>query len=101
MALMEISVVPLGTESPGVGKFVAECIKELKKMGVKFQLTPMGTVVEGDLDTLLKVITRLHKVPFKMGALRVVTSVKIDDRRDKELSIEGKVKSVNDKLEGF
>jgi len=33
-------------------------------------------------------------VPFKSGALRVVTTIKIDDRRDKKTSAKGKVKAV-------
>jgi uncharacterized protein YqgV (UPF0045/DUF77 family) len=40
----------------------------------------------------------MHEVPFTEGALRVSTLIKIDDRRDKDHSIEGKVRSVREKL---
>ncbi len=95
---MEISVVPIGTGSPSVSEYVAGVIKKLREMGVKHQLGPMGTVVEGPLDQLLEIARAVHAVPFEMGAMRVVTTIKIDDRRDKPFSAEGKVRSVEEKL---
>jgi len=98
MAVMEIVVIPLGTGTPSVSSYVADCVKVLKEMGLKFQVTAMGTIVEGSLDELLEAVRRMHKVPFERGAPRVVTSVRIDERIDKELHIEEKVKSVEEKL---
>ncbi len=93
---MEISVIPMGTGA-SVSHIVAELLKEIRAMGVKHQLTPMATIVEADLDTLLEVVRRLHQKGLD-AAPRVVTVVKIDDRRDKPLSMEGKVRSVEEKL---
>jgi uncharacterized protein (TIGR00106 family) len=59
----------------------------------------MGTIIEGDLDEILEVIRKMHEHPFTQGAVRVSTSIKIDDRRDKpEHSIAGKMRSVEEKL---
>jgi len=60
----------------------------------------MGTIIEGDIDAILPVLRRMHELPFAQGAVRVSTLIKIDDRRDKTSSIEGKVRSVMEKLEG-
>lgn len=100
MAVVEISIVPLGTGSTSLSPYVAACEKELRKHGegLKYELTAMGTIIEGDLDQILKLIRHLHEVPFKQGARRVSTSIKIDDRRDKPGSINQKVKSVEEKL---
>ncbi len=100
MAVAEVSIVPLGTGTTSLSSFVAACEKELLEQGtgLKFELTAMGTIIEGDLDLILAVIRRLHEVPFREGALRVSTSIKIDDRRDKAGSIEQKIKSVEEKL---
>lgn len=100
MPIMQISVIPLGTGSPSVGKYVADIIKVLKKEeGIKCELTAMSTIIESNsLDRLFEVAKRIHKVPFDNGALRVLTLINIDDRRDKELSIKGKLKSVRRKL---
>lgn len=100
MAIAEITIVPLGTGEPGVSAYVAEVHRELEKLGgrVRYQLTPMSTIIEGELDELFAIIRRMHEVPFRQGALRVSTSVKIDDRRDKQGTMEQKVNSVLDKL---
>jgi len=99
VAIAEITVAPLGTGSPSVSKYVADCHKVLRETkGIKYQLTAMGTIIEGDLDKLFEVMRRLHEVPFEAGAKRVTTIIRIDDRRDKEISIEGKVRAVEERL---
>jgi len=100
MAIVEVTIVPLGTESPSVSHYVAEVHKVLENAPepLKFQLTPMSTIIEGDLEDLLAVVRRMHEVPFNRGAQRVSTSIRIDDRRDKASSMESKLKSVQEKL---
>ncbi|SKC79376.1 MTH1187 family thiamine-binding protein [Maledivibacter halophilus] len=99
MAIVEFTIVPLGTKETSLSKYVANCHKVLEgEKKIKYQLTPMGTIVEGDLDLILNLIRKMHDVPFENGALRVSTSIKIDDRRDKNSTMEGKVKSVREKL---
>ncbi|NLW06505.1 MAG: MTH1187 family thiamine-binding protein [Clostridia bacterium] len=99
MAIVETTIVPLGTAGTSVSKYVAACHKVLQEeKGVKYMLTPMGTIIEGDLDVILAVIRKMHEVPFNEGALRVSTSIKIDDRRDKQGSMEQKLKAVEEKL---
>jgi uncharacterized protein (TIGR00106 family) len=91
----EISVVPLGTGSASVSEYVAGCMDVLiGNSGVKHRLTTMGTILEGPLDQVLKVTRAMHEVPFKQGALRVVTTLKIDDRCDRKLTMQGKVNRV-------
>jgi len=99
MVIAEVSVVPLGTETPSVGDYVAAAIKAVKKQKkVKYQITAMGTILEGELNDVLDVVTKMHESTFSAGAKRVVTRLTIDDRRDKNLTIDGKVKSVLEKL---
>jgi len=98
MAIMEISVVPVGTDNPSISHYVAECVAIVKEKGLPYELTSMGTNVEGELGDLLWVAEKMHELPFKRGAQRVLTSIKIDDRRDKGLSIRGKKESVEKRL---
>lgn len=99
MAIIEVSIVPIGTSSPGLSNYVAGCIKVLaEEKDVKYQLTPMGTIMEGDLDRLLQVVRRMHEQPFLEGIGRVVTTIKIDDRRDKASSMDAKVAAVREKI---
>ena len=99
MAIVEVTIVPLGTGDTSVSKYVAKCHQVLKEeKEIKHILTPMGTVLEGDLDKVLEIIRRMHEVPFGEGAKRVSTMIKIDDRRDKVSSMKGKIQAVESKL---
>ena len=84
MAIVELSVVPLGTKTPSVSQYVARAIKVLEKeKDIKYEITAMGTIIEGDLDRILAVVRKMHEGTFGDGVARVLTTVKIDDRRDK------------------
>ncbi|AEH25011.1 MTH1187 family thiamine-binding protein [Pyrococcus yayanosii] len=97
MIIIEFSVVPLGELS--LSRYVAEIIKLLKEKGVKHQLTPMGTIIEvSSIEEGFKIIAEAHELMFKLGAKRVLTNIKIDDRRDKERGMEDKVRSVLEKV---
>ena len=98
MAILEISVVPIGTSDTSLSAYVADCLRILKKEKVRYELSSMGTNIEGDLKNLFRIAHRMHLTPFKKGALRVVTTLKIDDRRDKKGTLEGKKKAVKNKL---
>jgi uncharacterized protein (TIGR00106 family) len=98
MAIVEVSVVPLGVSDTSLSDYVADALKVLKDSGLKFELTSMGTIVEGDLGTILGVISDMHETPFRKGIMRVLTTIKIDDRRDKVASSAGKVGSVVRKM---
>ncbi len=99
MAILEVTITPLGTGSTSISRYVADCHKILEEeTQINVQLTPMGTIMEGDLDVLLRVVRRMHEQPFEKGAMRVSTQIKIDDRRDKAASMEKKVSSVMEKL---
>jgi uncharacterized protein (TIGR00106 family) len=98
MAVMEITVVPLGIKGTSLSAYVAGCLDVLKKEKVKYELTAMGTNIEGNLKDLMRIALKMHAVPFKKGAPRVTTSIRIDDRRDKKGTIEGKKMAVQSKL---
>jgi uncharacterized protein (TIGR00106 family) len=98
MAILEISVVPIGTSDTSLSAYVADCLRILKEEKVRYELSSMGTNIEGDLNDLLRIAHKMHLTPFRKGALRVVTTIKIDDRRDKKGTLEGKKKAVESKL---
>jgi uncharacterized protein (TIGR00106 family) len=98
MAIMEISVVPLGTESTSVSMFVAACVKLVEQHGLRYEVTSMGTEVEGEIDGLLTLAAQMHQAPFSLGAQRVLTTIRLDERRDKELRIAEKKAAVLKRL---
>ena len=99
MAIAEVSVVPLGTETPSVSKYVAGAVKILQQeKDVKYEITPMGTIMEGDLDKILAVVRKMHEGTFGEGVARVLTTVKIDDRRDRAQGMKDKLNSLRREL---
>jgi len=98
MAIVEVSVVPLGVPDTSLSHYVAGALKVLKHSGLSYELTAMGTIISGDLDEIWKVVRQMHESCFARGVPRVLTQVKIDDRRDRPGSPELKVRSVMDKL---
>src|SRR3989337_701961 len=98
MAIVFVTVAPLGAATTSLPRYVAGVERILRESGLTHQLTAMGTIVEGDLDAILPVVRRMHEAPFAEGARGVSTLIKVDDRRDKDHTIEGKVRSVREKL---
>jgi len=101
MAVVEISVAPLGTAQPGVSEYVAGCVAIVAASGLNYQLTPMGTIIEGDLDQIFPVLRKMVESPFERGAVRVSSLIKIDDRRDdRQHTMSEKIDAVTRKLAG-
>jgi len=99
MISAELTIIPLGTSGTSLSKYVAAAVAALDKSGIQYQLSGMGTLLEAEtLDELFDAIKIAHEAVFKLGMDRVVTSVKIDDRRDRERTMDDKVRSVEEKL---
>ncbi|PLT34716.1 MTH1187 family thiamine-binding protein [Bacillus sp. V5-8f] len=102
MAIADIAVIPIGTKGPSVSSYVADIqniLKEYEEKGnLRYQLTPMNTIIEGELSIIFQVIQEIHESPFAKGIDRVATSIRIDDRRDKESTMERKMQSVSNHL---
>ena len=96
VVIAEVSVIPIGTKTPSVSEYVAKALMQQKN--VKYQLTAMGTILEGELSQVLDAVKRMHESVFGEEVKRVVTRIMIDDRRDKKLTIDYKVQSVMKKL---
>jgi len=99
MALIKISIIPVGTGTTSISQYVARAVEVLEgEKDVKYELTAMGTIIEGDLDRLLTLTRKMHEAVFVAGIKRVVTTIEIDDRRDKAPTISGKLESVKKQL---
>jgi len=95
MVIAEVSIIPLGTKTPSLSKHLARAFRALREeKNIKYELTSMGTIMEGDLGEVLRVVRNMHEGTFGGEVMRVVTTIKIDDRRDKTLSMRGKIESL-------
>ena len=95
--IAEISFVPIGVGT-SLSRYIAVVIKNIEKSGLKYQLTPMGTIVEGEWNEISKLIDYSHNLIFEMGIERIITNIKIDYRLDKKSSMQDKLDSVKKKM---
>lgn len=98
MALMHLTIIPLGTGSTSLGGYVADIQQALAESGLPHRLTDMGTTVEGSSRELLALAGQLAELPFQKGVQRVVTQISLDDRRDRTVTLGDKISSVAGRL---
>jgi len=101
MALLHFSVIPIGTSTTSIGEHVADIQKVLQHEKATYQLTDMGTVLQGSTPDLRSLAAKLCEIPFTRGVQRVVTHIILDDRRDKSISIGDKTASVQARLAAY
>lgn len=98
MAIVAVSISPLG-EGTSVSRYVAEALRVLRAQDrVSWRLDPMFTTLDGDLDEIMALVRRMQEAVFDAGAVRVTTLIKIDDRRDRAVSMDEKVAAAEAKL---
>ena len=94
MIISQLSISPVG-EGISLSKYVKNVINVLKNNNIKFETNAMATVIETeDLSTLFKAVEEAHKSIINLGAKRIITELKIDDRKDKSVTIKTKLKSI-------
>jgi uncharacterized protein (TIGR00106 family) len=94
MIISQLSIAPVG-KGTSLSNLVKIVINVLKKNNIKFETNDMATIIETeDLDTLFNVVKEAHNEVINSGAKRVITELKIDDRKDKNVKIGAKVKAV-------
>ncbi len=94
MAIAAVSISPVG-EGTSVSRFVAAALRVVRAQDrVRYRLDPMFTTLEGDLTLIYALVERMQEAVFEAGAERVGTVLKIDDRRDRSVRMEDKVRGV-------
>lgn len=95
----ELEIVALGTGSTGMSEHISEAVKAIERAGIKYQLTPMGTVMEvSSIDEAFSAVKAAHEALVRKGIKRVVTHLTIDDRRDNPKGMSEKVEAVKSRL---
>ncbi|MGE4274874.1 MAG: MTH1187 family thiamine-binding protein [Candidatus Methanomethylophilaceae archaeon] len=95
--IASFSIVPLD-QGESVSEHVALCLSLVQESGLPYQLTPMATVVEGEMDAVLGLISRCHRA-LRERSRRVLTRIEIDDREGREDALHSKVESVRSRLQ--
>jgi uncharacterized protein (TIGR00106 family) len=94
MAIAAVSISPVGV-GVSVSRYVTAALRVVRTQdGVRYRLDPMFTTLEGDICDIFDLVRRMQEAVFEAGAQRVGTVIKIDDRRDRDVRMEDKVRAI-------
>ncbi len=96
MVMAEFSIFPVN-RGESLSPYVARCVRIVEKRGIRFQLHPMGTVLEGEWDEVFSVIGECFQALVK-DCDRISVNIKVDYRKGNSYRMEEKVQSVEEKL---
>ena len=94
--LAQMSLFPLGKTS-GMSQDVAKVIELIEKSGLPYQVTSMGTLIEGEWEEVIELIGRCRKKLLEQHE-RIYMVLKVDDQPGVTGKLTGKVDSVERKL---
>jgi uncharacterized protein (TIGR00106 family) len=98
MAIVAVSISPVGAGA-SVSAHVSAAIAVLREQDrVRWRLDPMFTTLEGEVDEIFALVRRMQEAVFAAGAVRVGTVIKMDERRDRDVRMEEKVRAVEKRL---
>jgi len=96
MVLLEFSMSPLG-KGESVSEYVARSLDIIDASGLPYQLTPMGTILEGEWEQVMAVVRQCYE-RMRADCPRITCSIKIDAREGKSGRLAGKIASVEQRL---
>lgn len=96
MVLLEFSMTPTG-QGESVSAHVARILDVIDRSGVPYQLTPMGTILEGEWDEVMAVVTACFET-LAADCPRIGAHLKLDYRAGPAGRLHSKVAKVEQRL---
>lgn len=88
-ATAELQIIPLG-RGVSVRNEVRRAVDLLRESGLTVETHASGTNLEGELQTVLKYVARIHEDLHAAGTVRLVSYLKLETRTDKSISLAAK-----------
>ena len=91
----------MATRTNSVSFYIAKAIESIKNIeGLRYEINSMGTVLESDnIDTINKATKEMIETVHNLGITRTEIIIKIDSRKDKQVSMEEKVESIKKQID--
>ncbi len=96
MVLLEFAMAPHG-QGESLSAHVARILDVIDRSGVAYRLTPMGTILEGEWDEVMAVVTACFKT-LQADCARVGMNLKMDYRAGPESRLRSKIEKVEARL---
>jgi uncharacterized protein (TIGR00106 family) len=97
--IIELNVIPIGVGT-SLSEYVAEVMRVIESSGLRYESHSMGTNIECDWEDVTPLVKKCHEALKAKGVERISTTVRISERTDKPYTMEGKMKSLGEKLKG-
>ena len=93
--IAEFSIHPIGAGT-SVGRYVKAVVRAMSRIpGLTFDVTPMSSVLEAEtIGTILEAVEVSHRILRSMGAKRISSSLRIDERLDKRRKMSDKTRGL-------
>ncbi|MCE5199233.1 MAG: MTH1187 family thiamine-binding protein [Armatimonadota bacterium] len=79
MIVAEFSITPVTGDK--LKPYIDAAVNVVKRSGLKYEVDALSTTIEGDIDQIFEVVKKAHNAVMQQGADRVLTEIRIDDRR--------------------
>jgi uncharacterized protein (TIGR00106 family) len=90
MIICQLSIAPVGTDVH-LHSYVKKVIQVIEKHKINYETNDMATIIEADnLDIIFDIVKESHERLFNEGVVRLITEIKIDDRKDKNVRLGNK-----------
>ena len=96
MVMLEFTMFPT-TQGESKSLYVARILDIIDQSGLTYQLTPMSTIIEGDWNEVMSVVTRCFEA-LQPDCPRINTQIKIDYRAGSDSRMKSKIASVEQHL---
>ena len=96
MVLLEFSMSPFG-KGESLSPYVSRVLNVIDQSGVKYKLTPMGTILEGQWEEVMTVVTNCYK-ELEKDCNRISTNIRIDYRKGSKSRMQQKINSLENRL---
>lgn len=96
MVLLEFAMSPTG-QSGSLSPYVARILDVIDRSGIRYQLTSMGTILEGEWDDVMAVVSACFRA-LEPDCERIGMNLKMDWRRGDESRLRSKIDAVEQQL---
>jgi uncharacterized protein (TIGR00106 family) len=95
LLLSSASIYPIGAGT-SVGQYVRRAVRALSQIpGLTFEVTPMSSVLEAEnIGTILEAVQVSHRALRSIGARRISSTLRIDERLEKPRMMKDKIRGL-------
>jgi uncharacterized protein YqgV (UPF0045/DUF77 family) len=85
---LSLQVVPINTEN--AYPIIDEAIYAIQRSGVKHEVQPFATLMEGELEQLLEIVKQAKDAALKAGAEELILNIQVHLKKDRAVHLEEK-----------